>query len=281
LQDSIRGLIGRHESLRTSFVLVEGEPYQQISADVLFSLEDYESEESGLGDVIGKFARPFDLSEGPLMRVGLIRLSSEEHVLLIDMHHIITDGVSQGILIRDFMSIYGGEAQASLRLQYKDYSEWLRSSGEQSRMEAQRSYWLGAYSELPDELSLPQDYARPRHRTHAGGSVGFRLDAGRTSALRQIGESQGATLFMVLLSAYNVLLSGLSGQEDIVVGSPVAGRRHADLEGVLGMFVNMLCLRNYPRGDQGFSTFVGEVRERTLSSFDHQDFQYEELVEAL
>jgi amino acid adenylation domain-containing protein len=213
--------------------------------------------------------------------VGLVDVSPALTLLMVDMHHIITDGISQGILIRDFMSFYSGEDLLPAGLQYKDYAEWQQGAAEQERMMEQKSFWLSEFGELPDALALPLDYPRSKGEIHHGGSYGFGLDEVTTASLRRLGEEEGATLFMVLLSVYTVLLGHLCNADDVVVGTPVAGRGHADLDGVMGVFINMLALRNQPRGDLSFRAFLKEVRSHTLSCFEHQDFQYEDLVDEL
>ncbi|AOM78756.1 non-ribosomal peptide synthetase [Pedobacter steynii] len=274
-------LISRHESLRTSFVQVDGRVFQTIGDGSDFQVEEYTAVESDLNEVINQFIRPFELDSAPLIRVGLVSVSKDEDVLLVDMHHIITDGVSQDLLIRDFIKLYRGEELPVLRLQYKDYSEWQQSEEEKVHITQQKDFWLAEYEELPEVLDLPVDYARPKQRSYKGDSYTFEISAQTTNALRELASREGATLYMVLLSVYNIFLGHLSGKEDIVVGSPVAGRRHADLEDIIGMFVNTLALRNYPKGGLNFREFLGDLRSGTLSCLDHQDFQYEELVEEL
>ncbi|AOM78758.1 hybrid non-ribosomal peptide synthetase/type I polyketide synthase [Pedobacter steynii] len=279
--NTFKELISRHESLRTSFILKDGEACQLVGDGAGFSIEEYRISTLELKEVIRQFIRPFDLDKGPLIRIGIVSIAEEEHLLLVDMHHIITDGISQGILIRDFMQLYEGEELPSLKLQYKDYSEWQQGEGEQLRIREQKEFWLAEYKVLPDILELPADYARPKKRSYQGGTYKFELDEKTTAALRYLGEQEKSTLFMVLLSVYNIFLGRLGNREDIVVGTPLAGRQHPEIEGIIGMFVNTLALRNYPEGDLKFRDFLRKVRSKTLSCFDNQDFQYEELIEEL
>ncbi|MBB5635111.1 amino acid adenylation domain-containing protein [Pedobacter cryoconitis] len=281
LESAFRKLIMRHEILRTSFVLVNGEPFQRVEDDFEFQINQYQVKPGEQASVTDEFVRPFDLSKGPLLRMGLIDFGNNEYLLLIDMHHIVMDGVSQGILIRDFMSLYYGESLPELDLQYRDYAEWQQSDARQERLKAQESFWLKVYEELPETLNLPLDQPRPLARNHEGGRVNFEIGEEETLRLRALAEKAGGTMFMVLLAIYNVLLSRLGNQEDIVVGIPTAGRPHADVEDMLGMFVNTLALRNYPHGNLRFSEFLTEVRDQTLQYFDNQDYQYEDLIDQL
>ena len=274
-------LIARHESLRTSFRLINGEVYQQMAEEVPFELELLEADDSDVDAVIRDFIRPFDLSNAPLLRAGLIRLSATLHVLVVDMHHIITDGVSQGILIKDFMSIYNGQALPALTLQYKDYAEWQRGERQQQQLETQRAYWMQEFAVPVSVLDIPTDDARLLVKSYAGANSRFALNKITTDQLKRIGDAEGATMFMTLLSLFNVLLSKLSNQEDICIGTPVAGRNHADLEGIIGVFINTLVMRNNPAGELRFSDFLRQVKAKSLQGFEHQSYQYEELISAL
>nr|WGD59778.1 condensation domain-containing protein [Bacillus velezensis] len=207
--------------------------------------------------------------------------SDERHLLLTDMHHIISDGVSVNTLIKEFSELYAGRSLAPMRLQYKDYAVWQRSFQKKEGYQKQEAYWLKRLEgELP-VLELPADKPRPAVRSFAGGSVSCTLDAETASGLHRIARDHGSTLYMVLLAAYNTLLARLSGQEDIIVGSPIAGRPHKDLEPILGMFVNTLAIRTEPKGDKRFTDYLAEVRQAALEAYEHQDYPFEELVERL
>ena len=216
-----------------------------------------------------------------MLRVGLIEVKPQEHILMVDMHHIISDGVSQGILIKDFMSFYNNLELPEFKLQYKDYSEWQQSEKQQERISKQEKYWLNEFADEVTTLELSTDFKRPPVKSYEGNIVSFNLCTEETSKLKSIAETEGATLYMVLLSIYNVLLSKLSNQEDIVVGTPIAGRGHTDLENMIGMFVNTLPLRNYPKGELSFKKFLSEVKSKTLACFENQSYQYEELIDKL
>ena len=274
-------LVERHESLRTSFALVNDEPVQNIIEHITLNIEYFRCGTTEVDAVIKQFVRPFDLEQAPLIRLGLIETNPQEHFLLVDMHHIITDGVTQRVLIQDFMALYANESLPELQLQYKDYAEWQQSSVQQERIAKQKEFWLNEFAETPTVLDLPTDLPRPLVRSYEGGLESFVLSAEATKKLRSVAAANDATMFMVVLAAYNILVSKLGGQEDVVIGTAVAGRPHADLENIVGMFVNTLPLRNYPKGELSFRDFLSSVRSATLAGFDNQDYQYEELIDVL
>jgi amino acid adenylation domain-containing protein len=286
-------LLARHEVLRTSFHMVEDEPVQKVHDTVDSGQWTLDSRGeplcsptgrktiAGNGEekIIKDFIRPFDLSKAPLLRVGLTEIAEQRHILMLDLHHIVTDGVSYEIFTRELMALYHDEALPPLRIQYKDYAEWQGGEAEKKRIEKQRDYWLAEYPGDIPVLELPTDFARPARQSFAGKQVNTRLDEDITGDLKRMASANDTTLFMVLLSIYTLLLAKLSGQEDIVVGTPTAGREHADLRPVFGMFVNTLALRNRPAGEKIFADFLKEVKERTLTSFANQEYLFEDLVE--
>ncbi|HLP58599.1 MAG TPA: amino acid adenylation domain-containing protein [Candidatus Deferrimicrobium sp.] len=275
-------LINRHESLRTSFHMLNEAPVQKIHKAVEFKIENYDCEkviqESPL-PIITDFVKVFNLSAAPLLRVGFIKTNENEYILMIDMHHIITDGTSQALLTKEFMSIYTGQILPPLKLHYKDYSEWQQDQVKHELFKRQESFWLKQFEEEIPVLVLPTDYQRPNVQSFEGRSKHFHIDDSETGALKDLALKEGATLFMVLLSLFNVLLAKLSNQEDIPVGTPIAGRRHADLEDVIGMFVNTLVLRAQPFGESSFREFLHQLKKITLEAFENQDYPFEELVE--
>ncbi|MBW7473806.1 amino acid adenylation domain-containing protein [Paenibacillus oenotherae] len=281
LQNAFRTIVRRHEAFRTTFASVGGEPVQIIHEEVPFEISYRVAEEADIDNILREFVRPFDLESAPLLRIGLAMLERNRYVLMFDMHHIISDGVSMGIMIGEFAELYGGRELPELTVQYKDFAAWqngLFASGEYGRMEA---YWCGQFADGVPQLTLPTDYPRPEKRSFEGDSITFAGDSALKQALYKLAEDTGTTLFMVLLAAYNVLLSKYAGQEDIVIGAPVAGRPHADLEHVMGMFVNTLALRNFPQGEMTFSAFLADVKERTLGAFQYQDYPLEQLTAKL
>jgi amino acid adenylation domain-containing protein/FkbH-like protein len=280
LRGTFRKLIRRHESLRTSFLMAGGEPVQRVcgAADIEFDIEYYDVESKDQGRA-GDFIRSFDLANAPLLRVVLKKIAAAKHVLIVDMHHIISDGVSGRIIAEEFMNLYRGEDLAPIRVQYKDFSEWRNSKGQQEAVKEQGAYWLEQFAGEVPVLNLPGDFSRPPVQSFAGSTVKFELGAEETAVLNRIALDREVTLFMVLLAVFNILLSRLSGQEDIIVGTPTAGRRHADVAGIIGIFINTLGLRNFPMGGKTFVDFLHEVKYTTLKAFENQEYQFEDLVE--
>ncbi|MDQ1350663.1 MAG: hypothetical protein QG657_965 [Acidobacteriota bacterium] len=281
LESVFKELIKRHESLRTCFITANEEPVQKITKEVTFSIRYSNASEVEIKHIISNFVVPFNLSKAPLLRVELLTVESTRQILLIDMHHIITDGISQSILEKEFMALYSGEELPPLRLQYKDYSEWQNSEQQKLVTKEQERYWLEMFADEVPILNLPTDYPRPIIQSFAGNQVDFLLTVEENRILKELVKQTGATVYMCILSVFTILLSRLSGQEDIVVGMPIAARRHADLEKIIGMFVNTLAMRNTPCGEKRFSEFLTELKERTLKAYENQEYQFEELVDKL
>ena len=279
LEEVFSNLIKRHESLRTSFDTVADVIVQRITERIDFEIEYTERTEEDVEESIQAFIRPFDLNQAPLLRVGLVKTSADRHYLMFDMHHIISDGVSMSILTKEFMALYDGQKLEGQRIGYKDFSEWQNEYLKSERMQEQESYWLKQFSDELPRLNLPLDYPRPAIQSLEGRSVELRLDSELTKRLNNLAQEAGATLYMVLLSAVNILLSKYTRQDDIVIGSPIAGRPHADLEGIIGMFVNTLAMRNYPMSDKIYDEFLREVKETALTAYENQSYQFEELVD--
>ncbi|HLP58734.1 MAG TPA: amino acid adenylation domain-containing protein [Candidatus Deferrimicrobium sp.] len=279
LEGAFRHLIQRHESFRTSFLVVNDQPMQQIADELDFKIDYYTMPEAEAKSFIHNYIRPFDLSNAPLLRVGLVEIAAKQYILIIDMHHIITDAISAQIFIKDLLAFYAGETLPKIPITYKDFSEWhhrLLLSGEIAKQEI---YWLNEFSGQIPMLNLPLDYERPNVRSFAGDTLSFIVNKTDTHSLNQIAQITDATLYMVLFAIFNVFLHKLGGQEDIIVGADHAGRRHADLEPVIGMFVNSFAMRNYPAPHKTFREFLEEVKDRTIAVFDNQDYQFELLVE--
>ncbi|WJM07716.1 non-ribosomal peptide synthetase [Paenibacillus sp. PK1-4R] len=278
-EETFRKLVARHEMLRTGFEMVDGEASQRVYQDVNFAVEFYQADEQEVEAVIHGFVRPFDLAKPPLLRVGLVELAPERHILMYDMHHIISDGVSMEILVEEFVRLYGGEQLEPLRIQYKDYTVWQHSQEQQERLQHQGAYWLDMFQgELP-VLEMPTDYPRPAVQSYEGQTMEFFFDASKTDGLKRLASETGTTLFMVLLAAYNVLLHKYSGQEDVIVGTPIAGRNHGDVQPLIGIFLNTLAIRSYPSSEKTFLSYLNEVKETTLHAFEHQNYPFEQLVD--
>ncbi|MCP5053196.1 MAG: amino acid adenylation domain-containing protein, partial [bacterium] len=303
LEQTFERLITRHESLRTSFHMVRDRPVQRIHDGVEFRIcrgvppwsplngnnSDVNNNHLGShgGLPLQSFIRPFDLSQAPLLRVGLGNTKEGQPILMIDMHHIISDGVSHGILQREWRSIFAGEEQEGelpeLRLQYKDYALWLTREEQQLLIKDQENYWLRRFTsggEIP-VLTLPIDYPRPVPQDFEGHTVGFMLSQEETQALKSTVTNTNATLYMTILAVFSVLLSKVSGQEGIIIGSPVAARRHADLQSIMGMFVNTLAIRSDLHSDLTFEQLIRDVKDHTTAAFENQEYPFEELVDKL
>jgi tyrocidine synthetase-3 len=287
LEQASRKLIQRHESLRTSFDRVEEEPVQKIHKfeEVKFEIQRLAGSmrfahcDLRLSDLIENFIRPFDLSNALLMRVGLIRLEEKKHILLFDMHHIISDGISVGIFVREFMSLYPGKDLPRLKTRYRDFTQWQNRQLQSTAVKQQENYWLKEMADEIPVLELPFDYPRAVVKQTEGRNLPFEIGQEKTEQLKQLTLETETTFFMVLLAIFNILLSTLSNQDDIIVGSPIAGRSHHSLENIIGVFINTLALRNFPSAEKRFSEFLTEVKGTCLKAFENQDYQYEELVE--
>jgi amino acid adenylation domain-containing protein len=271
LETTFKKLIRRHETLRTSFAMVQDKLVQQIHREVDFKIHRYNR--------MDDFVRSFDLTQAPLLRAGVIGTGTGGRHLAIEMHHIISDGISIGIMTGDFMALDRGEHLPPMRLQYRDYAQWHNRTVRREACKKQEAYWLTLFSGEIPVLDLPTDYPRPSFQSFEGSSVLFEIPVKETALLKEMALKKEFTLYMILLSLLTILMSKLSGQEDIVIGTPIAGRGHADLESIIGMFVNTLALRNFPSGEKTIESFLHEVKQRILEAFENQDYQFEDLVE--
>jgi len=281
LEAAFKSLIARHEIFRTTIVMRSDEPVQRVHEHADLHMEYFQACETEVMDMIARFIRPFDFEQAPYFRIGLIRLQEQRHVLMMDLHHIVTDGVSYDIFVHDLFAFYDGNSLPALRIQYKDYAEWQASELEQRTMRKHRQYWLDRFQGALPVLPLPHDYERPAIQSFEGGTVSFTLQAELTGQLRALIATSETTLFAVLLAVYTVLLSKYSGQEDIVVGTPITGRYHADLQPIIGVFVNMLAMRNSPAAAKTFRQYLAEVKHNSLLAFEHQKYPYEDLIAEL
>jgi tyrocidine synthetase-3 len=278
IENTLKKLINRHESLRTSFHLIEEGPVQKIHEKAEFQVEYYETK-TGVPEIFSNFIRPFDPGKIPLMRVGLIKIEESKHLLIVDIHHIIADAISLEIIAREFAALYGGKESPVNPIQYKDFCQWqnrLFASGEIKKQEA---YWL---NEFPGEIpiiDLPGDYERPPVKSFKGSSMSFEISPRETKLLKELALRAEATLFVVLLSLYYILLLKITNQEDLVIGTAIAGRGHVDLKQVIGVFINTLALRFCLKEDKAFIEFLKNMKEKILAAFENQEYQFEDLVE--
>ncbi len=281
LKEAIRKLIERHEALRTYFEMVEGFLVQRIMENIDIELEEVEAEEDDVQDIIKRFIRPFDLSVAPIFRVMLIKINEQRHLLAIDIHHIIADGSSIAILVKDFIALYSDVRLPELTVQYKDYATHQNILSESPEMKKYEEFWMDRLSGEIPVLNMASDYKRPPVQSFEGDKIEFTVDSDLTAEIKKISSENNATLYMTMLAVYNILLSKYSAQDDIIVGSPVAGRLDQELENVIGMFVNTLPMRNTPSLSKSFVEFLSEVRENTLKSFDNQHLRLEFLIKNL
>jgi len=280
-EKAMQELVRRHESFRTAFELIEGRPVQKIYKDVEFEIVYSELREGEIKDEIENFIQPFDLSKAPLLRVELIKLSKNNHLFMMDTHHIISDGISTAIFIKEFIALYENKELPKLRIQYKDFSQWQNNILKAESIEKQKEYWLDKFKDEIPVLNMPTDYMRPSTKSFEGNLIKFEIEKDLKEDINKLAAKTGTTLYMVLLGAYTVLLSKYTGQEDIVVGTPVAGRAHSDLDNIIGMFVNTIVMRNYPKGEMSFKEFLEKVKDTALEAYENQDYQFEELISNL
>ncbi|NEP33690.1 amino acid adenylation domain-containing protein [Moorena sp. SIO3B2] len=296
LEQSLKEIIQRHETLRTSFPEINGQPVQIVApvmelpltvVDLQSSDSTHEQSEKVKELVRQEAIATFDLANGPVLQVTLLQLESEHHVLLIKMHHIISDGWSLGILVREFSTLYDAFAQGKLPalpelpIQYADFGHWQREWLTGEVLEKQLNYWRKQLSGISPILDIPTDYPRPTEPTFKGGMEYFQLDSYLTQKLKQLSQESGSTLFMTLLAAFFVLLSRYSNQSDLVVGSPIANRNRREIEPLIGMFVNTLVLRANLADNPTFRELLARVQKTTLDAYTYQDLPFEKLLEEL
>ncbi len=295
LERSLSEVVRRQASLRTTFAEKDGQPVQVIAPQAyvplpvtdLLGLEESQREER-----VGQLAqaearRPFDLHQGPLLRAQVLRLAPQEHVVLLTMHHIVSDGWSTGVLIRELGQLYNAFSSnrpsplPDLPIQYIDYAQWQRAWLGGQELERQLAYWKEKLGAHPVMLELPTDRPRPAVKSSRGATLGFTLSKDLSDAIKALSREEGATLFMTLLAAFQTLLYRYTGQENISVGTAIANRHRAEVEDLIGFFVNMLVLQTDLSGGPGFRELLARVRETALGAYAHQDLPFEILVEAL
>lgn len=284
LETAIKKLIQRHETLRTSFAAKNGQVFQKVHQHLDFQLKYRKIEEDlaeDIDSIIDDFVHPFDLANIPLWRLELMQLTPDSQLLLLDIHHIISDGASMSVLINDLMTFYTGKELSGLEYQYVDFTTWQNQQWKSAKIKRQEQYWLTVFTgELP-VLEMPVDYPRSSLLQIRGDSIEFNLDTKLTKKVKQIAAKYNTGLYVLLLTLYTILLHKYSGQEDIVVGTPVAGRTHREFELIIGMFVNTLAMRNQPSGDKKFIDFLEQVSKNVFSALENQDYPFETLVEKL
>ncbi|WP_428847214.1 amino acid adenylation domain-containing protein [Pseudomonas aeruginosa] len=291
LQRSFDSLVARHETLRTRFRLDGDEARQEIAASMALPLDIVALgplEEGALArQVETTIARPFDLERGPLLRVSLLRLAEDDHVLVLVQHHIVSDGWSMQVMVEELVQLYAAYSRGlevalpALPVQYADYALWQRSWMEAGEKERQLAYWTGLLGGEQPVLELPFDRPRPVRQSHRGAQFILELDIDLSQALRRVAQQEGATAFALLLASFQALLYRYSGQADIRVGVPIANRNRVETERLIGFFVNTQVLKADLDGRMGFDELLAQARQRALEAQAHQDLPFEQLVEAL
>ena len=287
LEKTLAELVARHESLCTTFPAVDGEPMQLIHPPAAPSIVHIEAHEDTLHDLIVEHAkRPFDLANGPLLRVVLFKLAGDDHALLVTMHHIITDGWSLEVLIKDTSALYNAFLNATpstlppLAIQYADFAAWQREWLRSDALSQQLEYWKQALAGAPPALHLPADLPRPP-RSNEGTTYSFTLPASLSTRIREVSQAENVTLFMFLLAAFKLLLHSYTGQDNIVVGTNSANRNRSEVEPLIGVFINDLALCTDLSGAGNFRELLQRVREVTLGAYDHQEVPFERVLETL
>ncbi|MBA3439856.1 MAG: amino acid adenylation domain-containing protein, partial [Pyrinomonadaceae bacterium] len=295
LRQTLDALVARHESLRTTFTTEGDDPVQVVAPGAemelliveLERLSEAEREPEALRLVVEDAQRPFDLTRGPLVRASLLRLKEDEHILVVTMHHIISDGLSMEIFLRELALVYEAlvtgkqPSLAELPIQYADFAVWQREWLKGEVLEEQLAYWRGQLAGAPPVIDLPIDHPPTIVKSFRGEWQSRELSPQLAERLRDLSRREGVTLFMTLLAAFQLLLARYTNQEDIVVGSPTAGRNRAEVEGLIGCFVNTLVLRTDTSGDPTFRELLKRVREVALGAYAHQEVPFERLVEEL
>ncbi len=281
LEAAFKEFIQRHEIMRTGFEMIDERPVQHVYDKIDFNISYLKAREKYIEKIIDEFIKPFDLSKPPLIRVCLIETGVEKFTLLIDIHHIIIDGASFGILIRELQALYGGRDLDPPVLQYRDFVNWQKELFNQPQFSKQEQYWLEQFNNEVPILNIPTDNLRMPIQSFIGRKKHFTIGADIFYKLKAICADSGSTMFMLLFAAFNVLLHRYSGQEDIVVGIPVSGRKHIDTRNIVGMFVNTLPIRTYPKSNISFLEYLINVKESILMALENQDYQYEMLVDKL
>ena len=277
LNECFEALIQRHSALRTYFELKDNKVHQRIVSKVQFKITEVTQEEKSMEEIINNFIEPFDLSKAPLLRVSLVSMKSE-FLLLFDMHHIISDGLSLSILTNELCKLYNGEALPELQVNYTDYAKWEQDRLENGTLADSKNYWINQFKGGITILDLPTNYQRPSVQSFEGAKVYKTIPSNISNKLQDLAKRLGVSNYMLLLSTYYILLFKYSGQEDIVVGTPVVGRNKEELLNILGMFVNYLPLNNHLDSSMSFMDFLNNIKTNCISSFNHQSYPFDDLI---
>ncbi|MDR0267338.1 condensation domain-containing protein, partial [Paenibacillus sp.] len=284
LQAALFKLTNRHGSLRTGFRMNESDESikQYLLPSTTIKINSYTLSEHELKPFIRKFIRPFKLDKPPLLRAALIKdRDNHQHFLVMDIHHMITDGISMDVLARDLLDLYENRKMDSIPLEYTDYSEWQHNSMQTSEMKKQEAYWLDIFRNPLQDLKLPYDQPGALITDGPADTIQLDIEAALVRKLKLTAAESGMTLFMLLFAVFNVLLGKLSGQDDIVIGIPVSGRNDDRLEKVVGLFVNTLAIRSFPKRNLSFAAFLQQVKQNLLNAYRNQDYPLDKLIEQI
>ncbi|GKU77856.1 non-ribosomal peptide synthetase [Paenibacillus sp. L3-i20] len=277
-----RNLIERHDALRTSFVMTEDGVRQTIAEEVSLPIGYFDGSQCSEDKLLDRqisFLKPFDIEKAPLFRVELVSLGQDRHLILFDMHHLITDGTSMGLLIGEFVDLYDGKKLPPLPLQFVDIVGWEERTKHSNRMERQRSYWLEQFQDGAPVVNIPSDFSRPLNASYRGEIERFELDRDLTAELKELASRTGGTLYTVLIGIYYALVSKYTGAQDVVIGTAAARRTRAEMGQIVGLFVNMVPLRLQGNNEMPLSEWMSQVSAKVLDSLGNQDIPYEEIVE--
>ena len=269
-------LIERHEILRTCFFMKDQEvwqkvvPFKQIELEIITNTD--------VENAIKKFTRPFSLAHAPLVRLGLLKTDTC-HILLMDFHHIVVDGLSQAVLIDELFSLLNSKTLEEVTFQFKHFAWWKNQPAQLEELHKQENYWLERYSNPLPKLELPTDYNRPKVKNYKGGTVQFVISEENKQFLRALGKAQNTTLYMNLMAVWSLLLAKMSSVEDLAVGTPVTGRTLPELTGMVGMFVNTLAVRLFPKQELSFAEYLKITKDNILKDWEHQEYPLDELIE--
>ncbi|MBS5984146.1 MAG: polyketide synthase [Clostridium butyricum] len=281
INTAINKIIQRHESLRTSFELIDNTPVQIIHENINIDINISNISDENIDLEVEKYITDFDLNKAPLINVDLLKINETKYVFVYNMHHIISDGYSMKIFVDEFSKLYNDEEIEPIEIQYKDFAVWQEKILKSKEIKMQANYWQQKFNGDLPMLDLPIDFSRPKIRKYDGGSLSISVDKNLTSQINKVAIELNTTLYNVLLAVYNILLMKYSNQKDIIVGSPISGRQTNETEKIIGMFVNTLVMRNYPTKTKGFDEFLEEVKNNTLKAFENQDYQLEMLIDNL
>lgn len=281
IKEALKKLVNRHEAFRTSFYMEDGEIFQRISKDCKINFTYSEVEFNNIDSLVKSYIKPFSLNQAPLFRVNLIRNHENKYTLLFDIHHIIADGVSLGIIIKEFTEIMEGNELSPLIIQYKDFAEWQQNSYYINKINKEEEYWLSKFQEPIKSLDIPTDFVRPLIKSSHGGTVDAVIDIEKTALIKNLARETDTTMYMILLASFNILLAKYSGQNDIIIGTPIAERTHPELENIVGMFANTLVMRNQIEEESTFTVFLDKIKKNCIDAFNNQNYQFDELVNKL